>query len=320
VTRSQSSTPKWVQTSRESVDEIRVKAGSIRGAGQEEIWMGLEQVTIANNIEREVDYVGRIVFQEHSEEVWNDEVVTASGLQLAGTLDNLNSQAGLLSGYAIASAQAQEEQHGHFVRAVSSTEGSSGSAVYIGAAVERRIQAIQPEYKPFYIDSPPQRLISRGQQFRELAEMLGEYDARFRSMLEGSEAALDLDSADHLSQAAHSMRDLFQHLLEHLAPSEAVKAQPWFELTEGAPGGVSRRSRLRYLLYGSGELIDEGIIGQLDITAHAAKQSLDLCIARAHDHDPSLTVDEVRLAIDQARFSLAKVLELYSEYREDRID
>lgn len=320
MTKSQSSTPKWVQASRESVDKIREETGSIRRAGQEEIRMGLEHVTVANNIEREVDYVGRIVFQDHSEEVWNDEVVMASGIHLAGMLDNLSSRAGLLSNYAIASVQAQEEPHGRFVLAVSSTVGSSGSAVYIGAAVESRIHAIQPEYKPYYIDSPPERLTSREQQFKELAEVLAGYDVKFGNMLEGSEAALELESPDHLSQAAHSMQDLFQQLLEHLAPSEVVKSQPWFESTEGAPGGVSRRSRLRYLLYGSGESIDEGIIDQLDITAHAAKQSLDLCIARAHDHDPSLTDDEVRLAIDQARFSLAKVLELYGACREDQSD
>ncbi|MFV2045170.1 MAG: hypothetical protein ACC700_18290 [Anaerolineales bacterium] len=318
MTQSKPSTPKWVKSSRDSIEKIREKAGSIRGAGQEEIRIGLEQVTVANTLEREVDYIGRIVFQDHSGEVWNDEVVMASGTQLAGTLDNLYSRAGLLANYAAASVEAQEKQHGHFARAVSSTDTSSGSAVYIGAAVESRIHVIQPEYSPLYIDSPPERLTSREQHLEELAEMLVEYDAKFGSMLEGSEAALDQELPDHLSQAAHSMRDLFQQLLEHLAPNEAVEAQPWFKPTEGAPGGVSRRSRLRYLLYGSGESVDEGVIEQLDITAHAAKQSLDLCIARAHDHDPSLTDDEVRLAIDQARFSLAKVLELSHAYREDQ--
>lgn len=244
----------------------------------------------------------------------------ASGNHLAGILENLDSRTSLLASYAVASAVTQEEQHGLFVRAVPSTESSSGSTVYIGAAVESRIHAIQPEYRPFYIDSPPERLSSREKLFEELKENLEDYDAKFVNMLEGSEAALNSGSPDHLSQTAHSMRDLFQQLLEYLAPSEVVKAQPWFESTEGAPGGVSRRARLRHLLYGSGEAIDDAVIEQLDITAYAAKQSLDLCIARAHEHDPSLTDDEGKLAIDQARFSLSKVLELFRVYREDKID
>jgi len=318
MAQSQSSTPGWVQTSRELVGKIREKADSIRESGQEEIRMGLEQVTVANNLEREADYIGRIVYQDHSEGVWNDEVVTASGILLAGTLQYLDSQAGFLANSAEASVRAQAEKHEFFLRSVSSTDSSAGSAVYMGAAVESRIRVIQPEYRPLYVDSPPERLTSREQQFKELAEMLEEYDAKFRNMLEGSEAALKLDSPDHLSQAAHSMRDLFQQLLERLAPNEAVIVQPWFESTAGAPGGVSRRSRLRYLLYGAGESIDECIIEQLDITAHAAKESLDLCIARAHDHDPNLTDEEVRLAIDQARFSLTKVLDLHSTYRGDQ--
>lgn len=59
--QSQKATPRWVQASREFVDKIRDKVSAIRGAGQEEIRMGLEKVTVANNIEREVGYVGRIV-------------------------------------------------------------------------------------------------------------------------------------------------------------------------------------------------------------------------------------------------------------------
>jgi hypothetical protein len=134
-------------------------------------------------------------------------------------------------------------------------------------------------------------------------------------MLEGSESALGISTPDSQSQAAHSMRDCFQQLLEQLASSRVVKSQPWFTPTEGAPGGISRRSRLRYMLYGSGENVDARTIQQLDELADIAKDSLDLCIARAHDHDPSLTKEEVILVVDQARNTLLHVLKLYNSFR-----
>ena len=134
-------------------------------------------------------------------------------------------------------------------------------------------------------------------------------------MLEGSETALGIDTPDSQSQAAHSMRDCFQQLLEQLAPSKVVESQPWFKPTDGAPGGISRRSRLRYMLYGSGENVDDRTIQQLDELSDIAKNSLDLCIARAHDHDPSLTKEEVLLVIDQARNALLHVLKLYNSFR-----
>ena len=137
-------------------------------------------------------------------------------------------------------------------------------------------------------------------------------------MLEGSEAALLTNTPDSQSQAAHSIRDCFQQLLEDLAPTKVVESLPWFESTEGAPGGISRRSRLRYMLYGSGENIDDGTIQKLDEVSDIAKNSLDLCIARAHERDPSLTKEEVILVVDQARNALIDVLRLYNSFRSSR--
>ena len=90
---------------------------------------------------------------------------------------------------------------------------------------------------------------------------------------------------------------------------------PGFEPVAGAPGGVSRRSRLQFMLYGSGENVDEDTIRQLDELAEIAKTSLDLCIARTHGHDPTLTKEEVVYAIDHARNELLNVLKLYNSFR-----
>jgi hypothetical protein len=74
------------------------------------------------------------------------------------------------------------------------------------------------------------------------------------------------------------------------------------------------------MLYGSGENVDDRTIQQLDEQSDIAKDSLDLCIARAHNHDPSLTKEEVLLGIDQARNTLLHVLKLYNNFRMRRND
>ena len=175
---------------------------------------------------------------------------------------------------------------------------------YMGAQIERRLEAITPTYKPQLDVSQPEQTGSRQQVYNELAEILQPLDPKYLYMLKGSEEALHRSGADNLSQAAHSMRDLFQQIIEDLAPTNVVKQQPWFKPTPSAPREVSRMSRLRYILYGAGTGFDEREIGQLDEAATSAKNALDLSMARAHDHDPELTSAEVELAIDHSRFSL----------------
>jgi hypothetical protein len=69
-------------------------------------------------------------------------------------------------------------------------------------------------------------------------------------------------------------------------------------------------------LYGSKIGIDDKEIDQRDLLADKAKTALDLIIKRAHDHDPNLTNEQVRVAIDHARYQLNAVLRIYLGRRE----
>ena len=306
----------WKESSRDRVAKLLEKIRKIRRAGLDEVTMGLEKVSIADGLERDAEYIERIVGLDISDDILNDEIVTISGIQLNRSLENLHTQADELLEYASESVEQQEKFHGLFIYSEPMAYSSSGTAVYNAASIESRFQAIIPEYSPTFIEDPPSSISSRDNHIEQLSDMLKPYDPKYLNMLHGSEEALNTDSADHLSQASHSMRDLFQQILEHLAPTDVVKSQPWFEETPAAPTGVSRRSRIRYLIYGTGENVDDEIIRNLDEIADSAKRSLDLCIARAHEHDPSLTNEEVRLSIDQARFSVIRILEHYNKRRD----
>jgi len=306
--------PKWVLESQEHLNSINPKIEAIKKEAQAEIKRGLEKAQKADSLQQESEYLFRILSQNHDSQYWNDEIITISGTWLANRIESLDTELDIILGYAADAGGIDENYHRQFLSAVSSTDSTAGSAIYLGAGIEKRFLSIEPTYKPVLTDFEPKRLTSREELFEELKSVLDTLGKEFVVMLQGSEIALGLTNPDSLSQAAHSMRDCFQQLLEQLAPSKVVESQPWYKATPGAPGGISRRSRLRYMLYGSGENVDEQAIKQLDVLTDIAKNSLDLCIARAHDHDQSLTREEVLLAIDQGRNALLHVLKQYISF------
>ena len=309
--------PKWVKDSQEQLKNITPKIESIKKHGQAEIRRGLEKVNEADKLQNESDYLGRVLKQPHESEYWDDEIINLSGVQLASSLSFLNQNVNRMANLADESGNIGDVEHSRFVFALPTTDGSSGTAIYLGASIESRFQSIEPEYKAILAKSELSRLTSRDALFQELKSALAAFGEGFTTTLDGSEAALGTNTPDSLHQASHSMRDCFQQLIEYLAPSKVVKSQPWFEPTDGAPGGVSRRSRLKYMLYGTGENVDESTLQQLDVLSEIAKESLDLCMARAHGHDPTLAKNEVILAIDQARNNLLNVLKLYNRFRKN---
>lgn len=307
--------PKWVLASQDHLKKIIQKIIAIKKEAQDEIKRGLEKAQKADNLQQETEYLTRILSQNHDRQYWNDEIISCSGIWLANRIEALDSEVDGILDYAKTAGEIDENYHSMFLNAVSSTDSSSGSAIYLGAGIEKRFCAIEPAYKPVLSDFEPKRLTSREDLFKELMSILSTLGEKYVEMLKGSESALQSTGPDSQSQAAHSMRDCIQQSLEQLAPSKVVESQPWFEVTPGAPGGISRRSRFRYILYGSGENVDEKVIQQLDDLTEIAKDSLDLCQDRAHNHDPSLTHEEVLLTIDHARNALLYVLKQYINFR-----
>ena len=311
--------PHWVLVTRQDIKQAKLDVNFIREAGQADISRGLETVRGAEQRIQELNYLDQMLGQNLSSDLWNDEVVHATGTFLSGSANvfqrDIHHLAGLYAGF----DEQKQTQHQYLISAVNNTAITSGSMVYMGAQIERRLEAIVPVYKPQIDALLPEQVGSRQQVYNELTEMLQPMNPKYLYMLKGSEDALHHRGADNPSQAAHSMRDLFQQIIEDLAPTNVVKQQPWFKPTSGAPGEVSRMSRLRYILYGTGTTFDEREIELLDEAATSAKNALDLSIARAHDHNPELTSDEVQLAIDHARFSLLQTLKRHSSSRNWRV-
>ncbi|MBU1682680.1 hypothetical protein KJ742_01920 [Patescibacteria group bacterium] len=310
--------PKWVKNIETNLENIDYKILIVKKKGQAEAKRGLEKVAQANKLEVDSNYIRSVLNQPHESENWNDEIVSASGIRLENRIKELDSDLDNIIAEGNQVEKNDKDYHSYYFGVVPSTDTTAGTAVFLSANIEKRFTQLEPSYLPTQSNPKPEVLSNRETLFIELGKNICRYGNEFVSMLDGSEKTINIDSSDTFAQAAHSMRDCFQKLIEQLAPTSVVSIQPWFEKTDGAPTGVSRRSRLRYMLYGSGENFDEKAITRLDEQSDIAKDSLDLIIARAHDHDLSLSKDEVILAIDQARFSLLNILKLYDNYRKKR--
>jgi len=309
------SKPKWAIEASKLVDEARPKITFIRQGGLAEVRRGLEKAHQADMWEGDLNFVGYVLDQEHPRSSWEDEVITITGRYLPERLDAFNRQLdGVIASIGPA-GEASETAHATFVRATYDSDGSSGSTVYIGAAMSSRFNVIEPGNVHLVKFDDVRRLADREGLSSELESLIAEccpaHSDEFIEMLRGSEAALGSDSPDSLSQASHSMRDLFEQVLRACAPSEALASQPWFGLTNGPLDGVSRRSRIRYMLYGSGEGIDQSALDEMDRVADGAKTYLDLCQHRAHSRDLELSPQEVQISLDQARNALRHLLRAY---------
>lgn len=292
MTDNQDQIPQWVLRAREDIQQVKQDVHAIRVAGQADIRRGLETVKAADKRLQELSYLEQVLNQGISASGWQDEVVHATGMQLGGSIAFIRNDTHRLAGLYGEANQQEQATHTYLSGVTNSTGITSGSIVYMGAQIERRLQVVAPAYTPVLETALPEQIGTRQQTYHELAEILNRFEPKYVYMLKGSETALRSTAVDNLSQAAHSMRDLFQQIVEDLAPADAVRQQPWFKPTPNAPGGVSRMSRLRYILYGSGEMLDEREIERLDDAAERAKDSLDLAMARAHDHDPDLLTIE----------------------------
>jgi hypothetical protein len=303
--------PTWVVRSRESIWLEQQHLNDLEKVANADIRRGLEVNKYVYERRQAIGYAGQVLSQNLPASVWRDEIMSASGGSLAGTVNAVERHDAQVAEQYTTWGQRRDAEAAYVYAAMNNTVTTAAAVTLIAGAIDIRLQ--QGQGVPLTeIQVPDLPLIgSREQLQRDLAEHLSTFAPKYRHMLDGSEAALHESGPDHLGQAAHSMRDLFQTLIEELADAKVVKQQPWFKVNPEAPGGVSRLHRLRFLLIGSGEQMTDEQLSQLDLVAEAAKLALDLAISRGHNHDPELTEPEVRLAIDQARHWLLAVLKQY---------
>jgi len=303
------SMPEWIATAKNSLNVGRRRWEAVHREGNADIRRGLQTTTLAADNLRRIEYVQSVLDRPVWPAVWQDPIISQVGPLLAGTATTHSRGIGEMSQECCQFGESKQAEHERLLGHFASVESTSASAVYITYQMEHRLETIVPGYQQTPRGPEARLLPSHNQLLDDLRRLLLPLGERYVLLLDASEQRLHSPGLDFLSQAAHSMRDLFDEIVHLLAPSQAVRQQPWFVETPEAPDGVSRRSRIRYMLYGSGATTEQEALAQLDELAAGAKTSMDLIIARAHDHDPSVGETMVEQAIDHARFALVRVLE-----------
>lgn len=307
--------PEWLKKSRNDTDDLKSNIFKLENEGHADIRIGLMKVKKANELKKDAYYIESTLEKLNEPTLWNDELIRNTGTMVNGSIVNLSQYLTDLNTYGFVGSRADEIYFHNLEGTLTSTDMTSGSAVYLCAKIETRIQQIQPTNTPIYQQEPPFRIASRKKIYQDLLEIISEFGEKYTNMVKGSELGLENDNPDHLSQAANSMRDCFEQLLQQLAPNKVVKQQTWFEFTDGAPGGVSRSSRLKFILLGPGGNNNPNQIDLLEKDIDNAIVILNLAIKNAHDHKPGQLQEDVTLAIDQARHVLLGIIKKYKLIR-----
>jgi len=305
----------WNSISKNEIQKIRTIIEQLIEKENSRIRQGIERYNNLARLRNQIDYLDNIVSISDREDFQRDRIISISGEYLSNNLGDIS---GYLGSVALISSEHQflnDQYHIDFLNKFDNLSISSGSSMYVGGTIEQRICVLDTNLTNNFRENPFTSNELREQILEDLVNELSLFGEKFVNMVKGSEKTLNTETYDHLSQAAHSMRDCFEQIIKQLAPTEIVKDAPWFTPDEGPPDGVSRRSRIRYMLYVHGNNVDFEELNNLDNLSSEAKSLLDLCINRAHNHDPLLTNKEVQISIDATRFILLKILRQYRKYR-----
>jgi hypothetical protein len=136
------------------------------------------------------------------------------------------------------------------VCSTSSTSVSTSTDTMIGISSFNILKSKDPEIsikKPDFIDT---------EEFeKELDFELDKIDLSLSKRRRGAWETLYSSSQDKIPQAAHSIRDIFSHIISKYASNADVKKADWWKEDRQAKDGVSLRQRIRILLFGPKETI-----------------------------------------------------------------
>lgn len=94
-------------------------------------------------------------------------------------------------------------------------------------------------------------------------------------------------SADRISQATHSMREVLSQLLDKLAPDDSVRGAPWYIEPSERPK-VQRKMRIRYILSGSDSTVSKSTTEYIDAMAKMVEMTYAKLSNEAHKYGINL--------------------------------
>lgn len=302
----------WYLNSKKKIPEIQVHLSEIRGSGINDIQKGLRKLEYVESVEGDLRYTSSFLSASSIDQYSGDEQINMLGSMLGGTITNLANETARVHNMCSTEWENGEFEQKYLDRLQASTDISSASTVILTHSIEERIRSIDTSYIAVSNDSPPESSYDHGEILSKLKERLSRFGEKYLVMLESSEESLLRGESGDLIQAAHSIRECFDHVLNILAPEKIVKKQPWFLTEYSKVRGVPKISQLKYVVRNSKKHFLEEDLENLDTEMINAKSVRETCVKIAHGQMSKVDPDIVRSSIDLLRYYLLVILDLYS--------
>lgn len=152
----------------------------------------------------------------------------------------------------ISSAMSQIEKIEEIVFDLSTTTTSASATSNFMAITIDIIQYNNPTidfYKNYDLKKPPRKKKIQ----EELDFYLTKINPNLPTRRKGAWETFHSPGSDQLSQAAHTMRDIFAKIITEFASNDTVEKAKWWQPDIDAKDRVSLRQRIRFLIYGEEE-------------------------------------------------------------------
>jgi len=124
--------------------------------------------------------------------------------------------------------------------------------------------------------------VNRDQIENDLDKELEKIDSNLPNRRKGAWETYNSASSDKLSQAANSMRNILSCLISMWASNDDVKSAIWWKPVEDTKEGVSTWQRLRYLLFGPGNIVDKNLLDRIGEEVNKIYKSNEVLNKTAH--------------------------------------
>lgn len=141
-------------------------------------------------------------------------------------------------------------------------------------------------------------------------------------MYDSAMAVLD-DSSNPLrfSYCALALRELFREYFEVVSPDAAVKSCVWWKPAEDAKGGITRRDRTRYMIYGRTDpkFFGRDYVGDVEQVCKRYADGINALSKCVHVTEGLLGTDvaDLQAMVDGVLGAFEEALELLEQYHED---
>jgi hypothetical protein len=150
-------------------------------------------------------------------------------------------------------------------------------------------------YKTYDFQNPD--FLNRREIITELDYELEQIEKGLSSKRKGAWETFNSVSKDKKSQAANSMREILRKITSMWASNDDVKTAHWWKYEKDTDDGVSQKHRIRFLLFGLEDEVEDYILESIEKQVKRTYESTQVLNATAHGSDKSTELVEATMKL-----------------------